>query len=64
MDRPISKPRLLEIASNPSSEKYDDNIGHLVAWGLQEGLIHRRGAFSVMRLVLCGESLDVLGAGI
>ena len=39
MDRPISKTRLLEIASNPSSEKYEDDIGQLVSWGLQEGLI-------------------------
>ena len=39
MDRPISKTRLLEIASNPSSEKYDDDIGQLVSWGLQKGLI-------------------------
>jgi len=39
MDRPISKTRLLEIASNPSSEKYEDDIAQLVSWGLQEGLI-------------------------
>jgi len=38
MDQPISKTRLLEIASNPSSDKYEDDIGQLVSWGLEEGL--------------------------
>ena len=52
MDRPISKTRLLEIASNPSSDKYEDDIGQLVSWGLYQGLLDCDG-FDHNQSILC-----------
>ena len=61
MDRPISKTRLLEIALNPSSEKYDDDIGQLVSWGLYQGLLDCDGfAIKPASYIEGYESLDEL----
>ena len=61
MDRPISKTRLLEIASNPSSDKYEDDIGQLVSWGLYQGLLYCDGfAIKPASCIEGYESLDQL----
>lgn len=47
MDQLIPETRLLEIAVNPSSPEYNDDIGRLVLWGLEHRLIEGCDGFVV-----------------
>lgn len=47
MDQLIPETRLLDIAANPSSYEYEDDIERLVSWGLEHRLIEGCDGFVV-----------------